>query len=290
MGKQKESFQQEVFAMIESRKELPQGKVVVPQVLIKYAGDTEAALFLSQLIYWCDKGKSPDGWIYKKADEWLSETGLSRYQVRRAADILVKKGFLQTKLKKANGHPTTHYKFNRQVFADAFFKFLQKESEKFTNGTLKIGNSITESTSYNSSENTKDSKEKHGVKHNELHSAPLSFNEYREKYSVDKNKAEGIRYFLAAYEKYRGTKHPNLKVTQWESVLETLFYVQQFLGSADKFLELDDLKAIIDCYFHTDFQGNHNHSILHFNSDGVKKLLANDTFITYDPKAILKKL
>ncbi len=60
-------------------------------------GSVTAALLLSQLCYWSDKGHSGDGWIYKTRDELKAETGLSREEQEtarrklRAAGILAEK-------------------------------------------------------------------------------------------------------------------------------------------------------------------------------------------------------
>ncbi len=47
-------------------------------------GSVTAALLLSQLCYWSDKGHDPDGWIYKTRDELKTETGLSREEQETA--------------------------------------------------------------------------------------------------------------------------------------------------------------------------------------------------------------
>jgi hypothetical protein len=46
--------------------------------LARVVGGVKAGLFLSQLLYWDNKGKSEDGWIYKTIDEMEEETALSR--------------------------------------------------------------------------------------------------------------------------------------------------------------------------------------------------------------------
>ena len=52
-------------------------------------------LLMSQLLFWTGKGMDPEGWIYKTEDEWKWETGLNRYQQRKARKILKAKGVLE---------------------------------------------------------------------------------------------------------------------------------------------------------------------------------------------------
>lgn len=72
----------------------------------------EEALFWEQLYYWSDKGKRPDGFIYKTKEEIQKETYLTRTQQDRVRKKLVNKGLLEIKIHRANGSPTIHYKVN----------------------------------------------------------------------------------------------------------------------------------------------------------------------------------
>lgn len=64
-------------------------------ILAKVCGSVTAALFLSQLAYWSDKGNAKDGWIWKTQAEMENETGLSRSEQETARRILKEKGILQ---------------------------------------------------------------------------------------------------------------------------------------------------------------------------------------------------
>ena len=64
-------------------------------ILAKVCGSVTAALFLSQLAYWSDKGASRDGWIWKTQAEMEDETGLSRSEQETARKVLTKLGILQ---------------------------------------------------------------------------------------------------------------------------------------------------------------------------------------------------
>jgi uncharacterized phage protein (TIGR02220 family) len=103
--------------------------IVVPSELIKFLDNINAALLLSQLIYWSDKG-GKDGWIYKTYAEWEQEIHLNEYHVRKAVRLLENKGFLATKIKKANGNPTVHYRVKWDTFSDSFLQYLQERNCK----------------------------------------------------------------------------------------------------------------------------------------------------------------
>ena len=107
------SFQQKIFLKLADKK-----KVTIPRSFMRLTGDIETAAFLSQLIYWSDKGKRQDGWIYKSDKEWKEELFISRYAIRKARKKLKDMGILETRIKRANGSPTVHYKLNgKELFA-----------------------------------------------------------------------------------------------------------------------------------------------------------------------------
>lgn len=121
-------YQQEVFALL-SKLSGSRNKIVVDRAFCEFMGSLEGGVFLSQLLYWCDKGS--DEWFYKSSKEWYGETFLSEYQVRQATKRCVELGFLETKLKRANGAPTQHYKVDGQKFVAAILKNFSIDSEKF---------------------------------------------------------------------------------------------------------------------------------------------------------------
>ena len=57
--------------------------------LAKAVGSVTAGLFLSQLLYWSDKGSEPEGWIWKTQEDWREEIGLSRREQETARKHLV---------------------------------------------------------------------------------------------------------------------------------------------------------------------------------------------------------
>lgn len=75
-------------------------------------GSTNAAIMMSQLLYWDGKGHRYDGWIFKTSKEMGYETGLTRYQIQTAEKILKKHGCIQTKIA---GIPAKKHYFIDQI-------------------------------------------------------------------------------------------------------------------------------------------------------------------------------
>lgn len=97
--------------------------LTIPRLYIAMTGDHLEALLLSQIVYWSARTKNPDGWFYKSYQEWDEELGMSQYQVKRAATALREFG-VETKLKKADGAPTLHYRIDGTTFINSIIEFL----------------------------------------------------------------------------------------------------------------------------------------------------------------------
>lgn len=124
----------------------------VPRPLIKFMDSVEGGLFLSQLIYWSDKGKQGE-WFYKSYQDWEEEICISEYKVRKFAAQCEEMGFLETKLKKANGAPTIHYRLDMELLARAILKFLGMDSETTSERILEpLQEPLTETTTTTTTE------------------------------------------------------------------------------------------------------------------------------------------
>ena len=118
--------------------------ITVPRVYLELLGDFNTAAFLNQLIFWSDKTRRSDGYFYKTYIEWNEELLLSEYQVRRSAKTLKEKGFIDTKLKRANGSPTLHYKVNMDKLSESILKKLKnRNSTNLRNDTEVSSDSLT---------------------------------------------------------------------------------------------------------------------------------------------------
>jgi uncharacterized phage protein (TIGR02220 family) len=125
-------FKQQVFSLV-SQFTGQNNVITVNVVLIDFVGDLEAGLFLSQMIYWSDRTTREDGFFYKTDEEWHQETRLSKYLVRKSRKKLEQMGLLETKVMKANGNPTVHYKFNKNRFSEMFISFLRNRKNESAN-------------------------------------------------------------------------------------------------------------------------------------------------------------
>ena len=105
-----------------------------PVIYLDIAEDMNTAALLNQMVFWSDKSKRRDGFFYKTYLEWTEEIRLSEYQLRRSVKKLRDLGFIETKVKRANGSPTTHYKVNMDKISESILKELQFRNQ--TNSSL----------------------------------------------------------------------------------------------------------------------------------------------------------
>jgi len=146
------NFQQEVFELI-SKMTGEKNILAIPKIFLKATGSLQTGVFLSQLIYWSDKGNRDDGYIYKTHAEWEKEIFLSKYEINKARAELERLGLLETKVKKANGNPTVHYKLLQKPLIDWLVKFLKNESESLEKQKSNFLLSLTEITAETTTKN-----------------------------------------------------------------------------------------------------------------------------------------
>lgn len=82
-------------------------KVIYYPELCPVLGGVNSTIMLCQLLYWCDKGYDPDGWIYKTQADLELETGLSRREQDTARGKLETLGLIQ--VKRRGVPPKLHY-------------------------------------------------------------------------------------------------------------------------------------------------------------------------------------
>lgn len=119
--------------------------IVIPVPYLDFfKGDQQAhalAAVLNQLVFWSGISSSAgDGWFYKSHEELADEIrGLSgEEQSRRLVDKLRKKyfpGIIETKTKKVNGTPVTHYKLDGNALISMIFPVIS-EASKVRNGNV----------------------------------------------------------------------------------------------------------------------------------------------------------
>lgn len=108
--------------------------ITINRAYITITGSIEAALLLSQIIYWSDRTIMQDGWFAHSYAEWTDEITLSKYQTNKAIQLLKPAG-VETMVKKFKGAPTVHYRLNKEVFSLWIVKKLD-EPGKLKNFTI----------------------------------------------------------------------------------------------------------------------------------------------------------
>ena len=128
--------------------------ITIPKIYIDFTGDLTTAAILNQLVFYSDKGKRSDGFFYKSYKEWEYETGLTKRQVSYSIGKIKDLGLVETKLKKANGSPTIHYKLDYDKLLDSIVtKCHYRLEQNVTIDSDKVSQSLTENTTENTTEN-----------------------------------------------------------------------------------------------------------------------------------------
>ncbi|MCC2413996.1 hypothetical protein NST14_30430 [Bacillus sp. FSL W8-0519] len=124
--------------------------VVVPKLFIKLTGDLTTAVLLNQIVFYSDKSKRTDGFFYKSHKEWQEEICLTKRQVSYSTAKLKEMGLVDTKLMKANGAPTLHYKLDYDKLVDWIVTNCNNgKSQNVTMDSNNMSQSLTENTTEN---------------------------------------------------------------------------------------------------------------------------------------------
>jgi len=136
-------------------------------ILARALGGVTVGLWVSQLIYWSDKGRDPDGWIYKTYIEWEAETAMSRGELdgaRKRAGML---GIVEEKL--AQVPARLHYRINWERLEELLAAQVEQSSSQETcnpvciKHAIKVAqniDTITESTTESTTDIIAEEKEK----------------------------------------------------------------------------------------------------------------------------------
>ena len=101
--------------------------IAVPRVFVTLTDDWGTAAMLNQLIYWSSRTKNGSGWIYKSLEDWKTEVGgITRHTINKLREL----PYVETKLMKANGAPTLHYRVDFDKLLDELGNILKMELPK----------------------------------------------------------------------------------------------------------------------------------------------------------------
>lgn len=104
--------------------------IAVKRVFFDITGSVNAALFLSQVLYWSGSGSAiaRDGWFYKTSTEWEREIFLTERMQQVVKKKLVELGLLERKLE---GMPAiSYYRLNEERLIELLGVEQAKEKEK----------------------------------------------------------------------------------------------------------------------------------------------------------------
>jgi len=103
--------------------------IAFPRLYVQITGDLGLAAMLSQLIYWSDRAIRKDGFVYKSSKDWAEELGVTDYTVRQFKRL----PYIETRISKANGTPTTHYRVKMDVLVDLVLLHLSTKATDIPN-------------------------------------------------------------------------------------------------------------------------------------------------------------
>jgi len=111
--------------------------------------DKSAAILLAQIMYWTGN-IAPVGrdWFFKTDKEWMVELCFNENELRTAKNKLKNLGLIETRLKRAKGSPTLHYR----IIPDALSTLISGFRENRYNESVEIGTSITKTTTQTTEE------------------------------------------------------------------------------------------------------------------------------------------
>lgn len=92
---------------------------------------TQATILICQLLYWTDKTRDADGWIYKTAKELEDETGLTYHEQKTAREKLEELGLLEVEYKRLDH--TSRYRVMQEELNTQWETYSGKKSEERSN-------------------------------------------------------------------------------------------------------------------------------------------------------------
>jgi len=122
-----------------------QNTITFSRAFLQITGDIPCALMLSQLVFWSGRGADPGGWVWKRDQDWNEEVGITLKQAVRARNNLRKRGLIETKIKKAFGNPTLHYRVCERKLLKSLVSYQRDETNhpKGTKRNIPLGRNET---------------------------------------------------------------------------------------------------------------------------------------------------
>ena len=80
-----EDLRKHVIRLLQANSEETKGNILVlPQVFLEFLDyDHKMAIFLNKLLYWTERTRHPQKWVYKTYSDWYQELGFKESVIRR---------------------------------------------------------------------------------------------------------------------------------------------------------------------------------------------------------------
>lgn len=105
--------------------------VSIPQKILRFFGNADMSLFVSQLLYWLDRTGHPDG-VHKTAEEWIAETGITYEKQKTVRRKLRELGFLTEK--QDRWKHLTYYNLNMRKLEKAIDEWDDPVADDYEDG------------------------------------------------------------------------------------------------------------------------------------------------------------
>jgi hypothetical protein len=95
------------------------------RAFVGVVGSVNAAVMLSQAVYWSTRTTGVDGWFWKTRDQWEEEIGLSRYEQEGARKLLSQHSFWKEELR--NAPAKMHFYVDQDKLDDAVDEWVDRQ-------------------------------------------------------------------------------------------------------------------------------------------------------------------
>lgn len=107
---------------------LKDNPIAYKPILAKALGGVTVGLWMSQLMYWSDKGSDAEGWIYKTRDDWAGETAMGPYEIVGARKRALELGVVEEKLAKVPAK--LHYRICWEKLEQVVSQYVEEHPQK----------------------------------------------------------------------------------------------------------------------------------------------------------------
>jgi hypothetical protein len=100
--------------------------IPVNKSLVKFTGGFETGVLLGQLLYWHERSTIKGGWVAKTDADFCEELCLSRYALRKAANVLRKRGLIEVRTRMFGRTRMRHYRLRATCLASEWTMYVRQ--------------------------------------------------------------------------------------------------------------------------------------------------------------------